>query len=102
MDTSKIIAELLAKGARIDEAIVSLEQLPLMGTPPGGRPLAWSRATNLTAPQGRNGQNGLTRGLASFALPRLESRRRLTTPSIGSRAAALFPVAPASCGLWIR
>ena len=58
MDISKIIAELRAERARIDEAIVSLERLSLAGTPRRGRPPAWSRVTNLTAPQSRNGQNG--------------------------------------------
>jgi hypothetical protein len=67
MDISKIIAELRAERTSIDEAIVSLEKLSLMGTPRRGRPPAWSRVTNLTAPQGRNGQNGSMKGVAQSA-----------------------------------
>ena len=64
MDISKIIAKMRTERARIDEAIVSLERLSLMGTPRRGRPPAWSRVTNLCALQGRKGQNGSMKGVA--------------------------------------
>lgn len=62
MNISKMIEELCAERERIDEAIVTLQKLSLMGPPRRGRPPAWTRVTDLTAPQGRNGQNGSRNG----------------------------------------
>jgi hypothetical protein len=65
MDTSKIIAELRAERARLDEAIISLERLSRATPPRRGRPPAWSRMTSLSAPRGENGQNGSTNSVAA-------------------------------------
>ena len=43
MDLLKLIAELRAERARIDEALVSLEKLALTQRPRRGRPPAWTR-----------------------------------------------------------
>jgi hypothetical protein len=64
MDILKTIAELREERARLDEAIISLEKLSLTRTPRRGRPPAWSRISSLSAPQGRNGQNGSLNGVA--------------------------------------
>jgi hypothetical protein len=60
MDISKMIADLRGERDRLDEAISSLEKLSPSGTPRRGRPPAWNRADNSTAPRSRNGQNGST------------------------------------------
>ena len=64
MDILKMIAELREEGVHLDEAIISLEKLLPNQTPRRGRPPAWSRVTNLTMPQSRNGHNGSVNGSA--------------------------------------
>jgi hypothetical protein len=58
MDIRKMIAELHEERARLEEAIISLENLSPMRTSRRGRPPASSRLTSLAAPQNGNGQNG--------------------------------------------
>jgi hypothetical protein len=58
MDISKVITELREERERLEEAIVTLEKLALARAPRRGRPPAWSRVANATAPRNRNGQNG--------------------------------------------
>jgi hypothetical protein len=62
MDISKMIADLQAERARLDEAIKTLEKLSLTGTPRRGRPPSSSRVASVTAL--RNGQNGSMNGAA--------------------------------------
>jgi hypothetical protein len=54
MDILKILTELRAERARIDDAIASLERLSPFRTPRRGRPPAWSSLSGLSASHGRN------------------------------------------------
>jgi hypothetical protein len=54
MDIQKIIEELRAERARLDDALLHLEKLSLARMPRRGRPPNWKRGAGLTA--ARNGR----------------------------------------------
>jgi hypothetical protein len=58
MTILEIIAELREGLARLDEAIIVLENLSRTGTPRRGRSPAWRSTAAGTAPRRRNGKNG--------------------------------------------
>jgi hypothetical protein len=61
MDILKIIAELRAERAHLDEALATLERLSLHLKPRRGRPPGWSRPTTPAISKSGNG-NGSTNG----------------------------------------
>jgi hypothetical protein len=66
MDIQRIIGELRAERARLDEALLHLEKLSLARTPRRGRPPNWRREANLAA-----AQNGRVPGDSPNAARRL-------------------------------
>jgi len=55
MDIQRIIAELRAERARLDDALVHLEKLSLARMPQRGRPPSWRREATLAASQNGHG-----------------------------------------------
>ena len=55
MDIQRIIGELRAERARLDDALVHLEKLSLTRAPRRGRPPNWRRAAGLTGGKAANG-----------------------------------------------
>jgi hypothetical protein len=51
MNILKIITELRAERARLEEAILALEKVVLQQKPRRGRPPGWTKRSSLAAPQ---------------------------------------------------
>jgi len=67
MDIQRIIGELRAERARLDEALLHLEKLSLARAPRRGRPPNWRKEANLAAAQDGRGSDGSPNGSRRMA-----------------------------------